>query len=114
MQQPMLANFRPSHRQERPEEIAYVLRLARLRQQGLNYLLLGEFLRPPAMNAPEAACDMSRLSIYAGQQGGLQTRPHAQPFIGVPYTIINCSLAPSRAGCVGARSACRNTTTGRA
>jgi hypothetical protein len=70
-QQPMLANFRPTHLQERPEEIAYVLRLARLRQRGLDYLLHGEFLRPPALNAPEATCDMSRLSIYAGQQGGL-------------------------------------------
>ena len=71
-QQPMLANFLPAHLQERPEEIAYVIRLARLRQQGLDYLLRGEFLRPPQLDAAAVECDMSRLSIYAGQLGGLK------------------------------------------
>lgn len=70
-QQPMLANFRPSHLQERPEEIAYVLRLARLRQAGLDYLLHGEFLRAPTLDAAIETSDVSRLSIYAGQQGAL-------------------------------------------
>lgn len=70
-QQPMLANFRPSHLRERPEEIAYVLRLARLRQAGLDYLLRGEFLRAPTLNAAVEKSDVSRLSIYAGQRGAL-------------------------------------------
>ena len=72
-QQPMLANFRPSQLQDRAEEIAYVLRLARLRQRALPYLLSGEFLAPPELNAPGLETDMSRLSIYAGQKGGLTT-----------------------------------------
>jgi hypothetical protein len=70
-QQPMIANFRPSHLKDRPEEIAYVLRLARLRQAGLDYLMHGEFLRPPAINAADVEADISRLSIYAGQKGAL-------------------------------------------
>lgn len=70
-QQPTIANFQPSHLRDRPEEIAYVMRLARIRQRGLKYLLHGEFLRPPELEVPEIAADMSRLSIYAGQRGGL-------------------------------------------
>jgi Domain of unknown function (DUF6259) len=70
-QQPTVANFQPSHLRDRAEEIAYALRLARIRQQGLKYLLHGEFLRPPELNAPQAMSDMSRLSIYAGRRGGL-------------------------------------------
>lgn len=70
-QQPMLANFRPAQLEERAEEIAYVVRLARLRQRTLPYLMDGEFLNPPELNAPEANTEMSRLSIYAGQKGGL-------------------------------------------
>ncbi len=70
-QQPMIANFLPSHMEERPEEIAYVLQLARLRQAGLDYLMHGEFLRPPGIDAPSVEADISRLSIYAGQKGAL-------------------------------------------
>jgi hypothetical protein len=69
----MLANFTPSQLQERGEEIAYVLRLARLRQQALPYLLHGEFLPAPALDVPLVKAAMSRLSIYAGQKGGLTT-----------------------------------------
>lgn len=78
-QQPMIANFRPSHLQERPEEIAYVLRLARLRQAGLDYLMHGEFLRPPAIDVPSVETDISRLSIYAGQQGALTSFKKSLP-----------------------------------
>jgi hypothetical protein len=70
-QQPTLANFRPSHLQDRPEEIAYVLQLARLRHRTKKFLLDGTFLRPPLLHAPEDMLDFSRLSIYAGQGGGL-------------------------------------------
>jgi hypothetical protein len=72
-QQLMLANFRPAQLQERAEEIAYVLRLARLRQQALPYLLQGEYLPSPSLDAPVVKAAMSRLSIYAGQKGGLTT-----------------------------------------
>ena len=70
-QQPTIANFLPSQFEQRPEETDYVLRLARLRIRATKYLLYGTFLRPPELHAPEATLDMSRLSIYAGQQGGL-------------------------------------------
>ncbi|MCC6352284.1 MAG: hypothetical protein IT577_00280, partial [Verrucomicrobiae bacterium] len=68
---PTIANFQPSHLRDRPEEIACVMRLARIRHLGLKYLRDGEFLRPPRFTAPEIVADMSRLSIYAGQRGGL-------------------------------------------
>ncbi|MBI5770463.1 MAG: hypothetical protein HZA93_21985 [Verrucomicrobia bacterium] len=78
-QQPMIANFRPSLLRERPDEIAYVVRLARLRQATLDYLLHGEFVRPPTMDARRETCDVSRLSIYAGQQGALTSFTKALP-----------------------------------
>jgi hypothetical protein len=70
-QQPTIANFMPSHLQERKEEIAYLLRLAKVRDRATKYLLHGTFLRPPMINVPEETLDLSRLSIYAGQKGGV-------------------------------------------
>jgi hypothetical protein len=67
--QPTLANYLPSQRQTRPDEISYVLRLARVRQQGLKYLLHGTFLRPPALTNAWITFPVSRLSIYAGRKG---------------------------------------------
>jgi hypothetical protein len=69
-QQPTIANFLPAHLQQRPEEVAYLVRLAKIRSHAKKYLLYGTFLRPPELHAPEARLDMSRLSIYAGQRGG--------------------------------------------
>ena len=70
-QQPALANFRPEHLDQRPEETEYVMRLARVRSRATKYLLHGEFLRPPELNVPEVTSDFSRLSIYAGQRSRL-------------------------------------------
>ena len=70
-QQPTIANFRPGQFEQRPEEMDSVMRLARIRSRATKYLLRGTFLRPPVLHAPEATLDMSRLSIYAGQHGGL-------------------------------------------
>jgi hypothetical protein len=72
-QQPTIANFQPAQLEQRPEEMDYALRLARLRKQALKYLLRGIFLRPPDLHAPEATIDLSRLSIYAGQKEGLKS-----------------------------------------
>jgi len=72
-QQPTIANFRPAQLQERAEEIAYAVQLARLRQRAAKYLLHGVWLRAPELNVPEEVLDLSRLSIYAGQQEGLKT-----------------------------------------
>ena len=78
-QQPTIANFKESHLKERPEEIAYVLQLARIRNRTQKFLQYGRFLQPPELNAPEKTIDISRLSIYAGQQGGLTTSMKTVP-----------------------------------
>lgn len=67
-QQPCLANFQPEHLVEREPDCAYIRQLARLRQAALPYLLHGTFVRPPQMDVPDMEIDVSRLSIYAGQQ----------------------------------------------
>jgi hypothetical protein len=71
-QQPCLSNFRPEHLVERRTDLDYLRQLVQLRQAALPYLLHGTFLRPPRMNIPDMEIDMSRLSIYAGQQGAVQ------------------------------------------
>ena len=78
-QQPTLANFRPSLFEERREEIEYLMRLARARNRGAKYLLYGEFLRPPELNAPWVTSDFSRLSIYAGRKDRLTTFQKRHP-----------------------------------
>ncbi len=70
-QQPTLANFVPRLLDERPDEMQYVMRLARVRARTLKYLLHGEFLRPPAFDVPQRVSDFSRLSIYAGRSNRL-------------------------------------------
>lgn len=71
-QQPTVANFLPAHLQQRATETEYATRLAKLRSRFPQYLLHGTMLRPPCLEVAEAAIDISRLSIYAGQQGGLK------------------------------------------
>lgn len=78
-QQPTLANFRPELFDRRPEEIEYVMRLARVRSRAMKYLLYGEFLRPPELDAPEVTSDFSRLSIYAGQKSRLTSYQKSHP-----------------------------------
>ncbi len=72
LQQPCLANFLPEHLVECRTDLAYLRQLVQLRQAALPYLLHGTFLRPPRMNITEMEIDVSRLSIYAGQQGAVQ------------------------------------------
>ena len=78
-QQPTIANFRPQLLADRPEETAYLMRLARTRSHALKYLLHGEFLRPPAMDVPETTSDFSRLSIYSGQKDRITTFTKRHP-----------------------------------
>ena len=80
-QQPTIANFLPSQFQQRPQELDYAMQLARIRNRAKKYLLYGTFLRPPEIHAPEADLDISRLSIYAGQQGGLRTSQKCCPLV---------------------------------
>ena len=103
-QQPTLANFRPDHLDTRREEMDFVLQLARLRRDHLQYFLHGTMLRAPDINAPEETIDMSRLSIYAGQQGALQEYRKAYPMVhaaawrapdsGAALALVNIATAP--------------------
>src|SRR5256714_14691767 len=68
--QPTIANFHASQLADRPEETAYLMRLARIRARALDYLLYGEFLRPPELSVPSVDVDLSRVSIYAAPRGG--------------------------------------------
>jgi hypothetical protein len=68
--QPTIANFLPTHLEDRPEETAYMMRLARVRAAALPWLLHGTFLRPPTLETPEVDVTLSRVSIYAAQRSG--------------------------------------------
>jgi hypothetical protein len=78
-QQPTVANFQPTQLREREEETEYMMQLARLRSRALKYLQMGVFLRPPELEVPDAMLPMSRLSIYAGQQGALKSFERRYP-----------------------------------
>ena len=67
--QPTIANYQSFLASERKEEIGYLLDLAKTRNQGLQYLLYGKFLRSPNIESPEEKFNISRLSIYAGKRG---------------------------------------------
>ena len=71
--QPTIANFRESQLKERPDEVAYMMRLAKLRARATEYLLRGTFLRAPLLRVPDVTLDLSRVSIYAARRGGPTT-----------------------------------------
>jgi hypothetical protein len=81
---PTIANYRSFLATQRKEEIDYLINMARIRQEGLKYLLYGEMLRSPAMDIPEEEIDISRLSIYAGKTGETVTALKAE--VPVVYT----------------------------
>jgi len=76
-QQPTVANFLPSHLEDRAEEWDFVMRLARIRREALAYLQDGTMLRPPRIPLDPVEIPMSRLSIYAGQHDAVQEFSHA-------------------------------------
>ena len=80
-QQPTLANFREDQLTHRAQEIDFLLRMARLRMASLKYLRDGVFLKPPEFDAQQAEIPMSRLSIYAGQQGAVQESTKTVPLV---------------------------------
>ena len=75
--QPTIANYQSFLATERKEEIEYLINLARVRNQGLKYLLFGKFLRTPDIESPKEEFDISRLSIYAGKVGKSVTTFHS-------------------------------------
>jgi hypothetical protein len=74
--QPTIANYQSFLASERKEEIEYLMNLAKVRYQGLKYLLYGKFLRSPDIEFPEEELMISRLSIYAGRRGESVTTFH--------------------------------------
>ncbi|MCX6135782.1 MAG: DUF6259 domain-containing protein, partial [Ignavibacteriales bacterium] len=67
--QPTIANYRPTQRGQRSEEISFLLKLAKVREQGKQYLLYGTFMRPPQISAAVISFPISRENIYAGRKG---------------------------------------------
>lgn len=80
--QPTLANYQPFLTSDRKEEMDYLFALARVRHQGLKYLLYGKFLRSPPMDFQEAELPISKLSIYAGRgQDRITSYNHSYPLL---------------------------------
>ncbi|MBI2423755.1 MAG: hypothetical protein HYV27_13070 [Candidatus Hydrogenedentes bacterium] len=93
-QQPSLANFRADLLERRPEEMAYVLRLAKLRREVIPFLLHGTMLRPPRLASKGVEIDVSRLSIYAGQQDPVKEyRREFPPVIGSAWRAADGAVA---------------------
>lgn len=78
-QQPTLANFLPNQLTERAEELDYVMRIAKVRHRAEKYLVHGELLHPPRLEAASTTSPFSRLSIYAGQGEHLAESQKAHP-----------------------------------
>lgn len=77
--QPTIANFRPELLRDRPDETAFMMRLARLRAGMPEYFIHGTFLRAPELTVPAVQLDLSRLSIYAAQRGGPRSSQKTYP-----------------------------------
>jgi hypothetical protein len=67
--QPTISNYQSFLATGREKEINYLIELARVRNQGLQYLLKGKYFRSPAIDIPVQEFDISRLSISAGKMG---------------------------------------------
>lgn len=88
-QQPTIANFLPEHLQSRDRELDFLIRLSKVRANAAQYLLRGTMLRAPSITADSATIDMSRLSIYAGQQGSLRAFTKT-----VPLALVSAWRSP--------------------
>ena len=71
--QPMIVNYHSFVREHRPQEIAYVARLARLRYAALEYLQDGKMMRTPKIDSPIEEIDIAKMSTYGGAKGNGQT-----------------------------------------
>ena len=63
-QQPTLPNFLPKLLVERAQEMDYVKRVVHVRLGAMKYLLLGTWLRPPALDVPQREIDISKIGTY--------------------------------------------------
>lgn len=80
-QQPAIANFLPNQLTNRAPELAFVMRLARVRSRAEKYLLYGTLLRAPLLRGPSATLDISRLWVYGGRQSGLTEYQKTSPLV---------------------------------
>lgn len=71
--QPTVANYHEFLSVRRSKEIKYLVDIVKVRYKVLKYLLYGEFIRPPHIEIPREVIPISRLSIYAGQEGRVKT-----------------------------------------
>jgi hypothetical protein len=79
--QPTIANLMDEQFSKRAGEIAYLVRLARLRHANREWLQDGAFEIPPASDAPELSFTGSRISIYAARRGGATEVPLRSPAV---------------------------------
>ncbi|MCG3199569.1 MAG: hypothetical protein GHCLOJNM_04093 [bacterium] len=106
-QQLTLANFTPRLLEERREEMDFFLALARLHAKTRAYLRDGTMLKPPVDTLPSAQIPVSRLSIYAGQQGAVKEYVATVPMVlagawlaedgRIGVALVNISDQPQRA-----------------
>ena len=79
--QPTIANLLDEQFTKRSREIAYLVRLARLRHANREWLQDGAFVIPPVTDAPELSFTGSRISIYAARRGGATEVPLRAPAV---------------------------------
>lgn len=65
--QPMIANYQPFLKKERAKEMTFFSDVAKVRYRALKFLLYGRYMKNLKLDVPNAVYDMSKLSIYAGQ-----------------------------------------------
>ena len=79
--QPMISNYDENLALERKDEIDFLIRMSRVRNQALKYLLHGTFMRPPEIEVESGLIDISKLSIYAGQRENVTEFKGRYPFV---------------------------------
>lgn len=92
--QPTIANYHSFLNDSRKSEIDFMMRLARVRQRSLKYLLNGVFVRPPEISSPEEKIDISQISIYSGRSGSTVKE------FSKPVPVVYAGAWKSDDGCV--------------
>ncbi len=77
--QPMIANYQPYLQEKRKPEMDFFRKITAVRQQGLKFLLEGQYVKNIKLDVPRADYNMSKLSIYAGQNEKVTTFNNQYP-----------------------------------
>ncbi len=67
--QPTIANYHEFLKSRKKEEVDFLFNVAKVRNQGMKYLLWGKFQRSPQMPANSEELTISKLSIYSERRG---------------------------------------------